>query len=79
MRWKAFPDLVINLEAKLSAWSMGAVRWRATGSSRDRYAGIEPTHAPVTLSGEAIMRFDNAGKVTELWVNDAKLSGSGRE
>ena len=74
-RWQALPDLVINLETKLSAWSMGAVRWRATGSLRERYADIEPTFAPVTLTGEAIIRFDQTGRVTELWVNDAKLSG----
>lgn len=70
-RWKAFPDLVMNLEAKLSAWSMGAVRWRATGSSRDRFAGIEPTQAPAVLTGEAIMHFNQAGKVTEIWINDS--------
>ena len=72
-RWQALPDLVINIEAKLSAWSMGAVRWRATGSLRQRYNEVEPTHAPVTLTGEAIMRFNQAGKVMEIWVNDSRL------
>ena len=72
-RWQALPDLVINLEAKLSAWSMGAVRWRATGSLRQRYNEVEPTHAPVTLTGETIMRFNQAGKVMEIWVNDSRL------
>lgn len=70
-RWKAFPDLVINLETKLSAWAMGAIRWRATGSLRQRYDGIEPTYSPVTLTGETILRFDQTGKVVELWVNDS--------
>ena len=69
-RWQALPDLIINLEAKLSAWSMAAIRWRATGSLRDRYAETEPTNAPVMQAGEAIMRFDNTGKVTELWIYD---------
>lgn len=72
-RWQALPDLVINLEAKLSAWSMGAVRWRATGSLRQRYDDIEPTQAPVTLTSETIMRFNQAGKVAEIWVNDSRL------
>ncbi len=72
-RWHALPDLVINLEAKLSAWSMGAVRWRATGSLRERYDDIEPTRAPVTLTGETILRFNQAGKVLEIWINDSGL------
>ena len=72
-RWQAFPDLVINLEAKLSAWSMGAMRWRATGSFRGPYDDIEPTQAPVTLTGEAILRFNQSGKVVEIWVNDSRL------
>lgn len=72
-RWNAIPDLVVHLEAKLSAWSMGAVRWRATGSLRERHADIEPIYAPVALSGETIMRFDNTGKVNEIWVNSEIL------
>ncbi|MCY4362521.1 MAG: DUF3604 domain-containing protein [Gammaproteobacteria bacterium] len=72
-RWQALPDLVISLEAKLSAWSMGAVRWRATGSFRERYDDIELTQAPVTLTGETILRFNQAGKVVEIWINDSGL------
>ena len=67
--WRAIPDLYMIPEAKLSAWSMGAIRWRATGSLRERYAGIEPTYAPIALSGEEIIRFDQTGKATEIWIN----------
>jgi predicted ester cyclase len=65
--WAAFPDLVINQEARLSAWSMGAIRWRGTGSQRGEWHRMPANWQPVELSGELILRFGGDGRIAELW------------
>jgi predicted ester cyclase len=65
--WEAFPDLVVSHEARLSAWSMGAVRWRGTGSRRGAWQDGPADWLPVLLSGEMIMRYGDDGRIVELW------------
>lgn len=67
--WSAFPDLQVTISAQLSAWSMGAIRWKALGSHRAIYRDRQPDMRPASLCGEAIMRFDRGGQVTELWLH----------
>ena len=67
--WSAFPDLVITVEEKMSAWSMIAIRWKASGSHRGKYRHIGASWKPIMLSGETILRFNELGKVTEMWMN----------
>jgi predicted ester cyclase len=69
--WGAYPDLVMQFEAKLSTWSMGAVRWRATGSRRQPYDAQPGDWQPVSKSGEMILRYSGAGAIAEIWLNDA--------
>jgi predicted ester cyclase len=72
-RWRAFPDIERALDAELSAWSYGAIRWRALASHRDDFGGLAASNRPVRLTGEAVMRFDASGKVVEIWINDAPV------
>ena len=74
--WEAFPDLHMDFVGKpMSAWSMGAFKWRALGSQRKPYAGRAATHRTVVnYSGELIARFDASAKIVELWLNEAPLS-----
>lgn len=71
--WKAFPDIVLNHEAQLSAWSMGAVRWRATGSRRAPWEGAPADWQPVLLTGEMILRYGSDGRIVELWTYRHKV------
>jgi len=71
--WNAFPDLRLTVNAPLSAWSMGAFRWRALGSQRKLYRGREPDLRPVSLQGECILRFNNQGRIVEIWLNAAPI------
>jgi hypothetical protein len=71
--WAAIPDLQLAVETRLSAWSMGALRWRALGSHRAAYRGREPDMRPVSLRGETIMRFDGVGHIVEIWINAEPL------
>jgi predicted ester cyclase len=66
--WTAIPDLVLHHDAVLSAWSMGAVRWRGTGSRRARYLGAPADWRPVRMQGESIMRFGPDGRIVEWWL-----------
>ncbi len=68
--WNAFPDLTRVDEAKLTAWSFGAVRWRALGSHRGDFDDHAASMQPALLKGEAIMKFDITGKISEIWIND---------
>jgi hypothetical protein len=68
--WVAMPDLVMRHEAKLSAWSLGASRWRATGSRRAAYDGQPGDWIPVQKSGEMILRFSGDARIVEIWIND---------
>jgi predicted ester cyclase len=72
--WLAFPDLTRTDEARLSAWSYGAVRWRALGSHRGTFNDKAATLRPVLLKGEWIMKFNSDGKITEIWTNDAPIA-----
>ncbi len=69
--WRAFPDLERQYDAVISAWSYGAVRWRALGSHRDSFGGETATLRPTKLTGEMIAKFDPDGRITEIWINDA--------
>ncbi len=67
--WAAFPDMQVTADTTLSVWSMGAIRWRAMGSHRGEFRGMAATLRPVTLRGEAILRFNPGGSITEAWIN----------
>ncbi|UCG73883.1 MAG: ester cyclase [Chromatiales bacterium] len=71
--WTAVPDLRLTVNAPLSAWSMGAFRWRALGSQRKLYRDREPDLRPVSLQGECILRFNNQGRIVEIWLNTAPI------
>lgn len=68
--WGAMPDLILRHEAMLSTWSMGASRWRATGSARAPYGGHPGDWQPIQMTGEMILRFSGDGQVAEVWIHD---------
>ena len=74
--WATFPDLQRVHETHLTAWSFGAVRWRALGFHRSAYGNIPPSMRPVFLRREAIMRFDANGDIAEIWIDDASAASA---
>jgi hypothetical protein len=52
---------------------MGAFRWRALGSQRGAFMGREPDMRPVRLQGECLLRFTDAGRIDEIWLNTAPV------
>ena len=71
--WAAMPDLVMRHETQLSTWSMGAVRWRGTGSRRAAFDGQAGDWAPIQMTGEMILRFSGDGRIAEIWLNDGPV------
>jgi predicted ester cyclase len=71
--WNAVPDLRLTIDSQMSAWSMGAFRWRALGSQRGAFMGREPDMRPVQLQGECLLRFTDAGRIDEIWLNTAPV------
>lgn len=67
--WIAMPDLILRHEAMLSTWSMGAARWRATGSRRAAHQGQPGDWLPIKIGGEMILRYSGAGLIEEAWFN----------
>ncbi len=71
--WAAVPDLQMTIHARLSAWSMAAFRWQALGSQRNAYRERDPHMRPVSLTGDWILRFDGAGRITEAWLDTSPI------
>ena len=67
---RAFPDLQTRVEDVVvdEAASKVAVRWSATGTNRERFLGIGPTHRRTALSGTEIIEVRD-GRVVRRWGN----------
>jgi N-hydroxyarylamine O-acetyltransferase len=65
---RAFPDLQARVEdvAIDEAAAKIAVRWSATGTNRERYLGVGPTHRRTALSGIEIIEVRD-GRIVRRW------------
>ncbi len=69
----AFPDQHIRIDHMIVEGDMVAGRLTGTGTQDGELMGIPPSHKPVTLSANFIVRFKE-GKIHEAWVEWDRLS-----
>jgi steroid delta-isomerase-like uncharacterized protein len=63
----AFPDLQWRIDLMLGEGDLVAARWTASGTHTGSWGTLEPTGKRAEFSGVNIFRFDEHGKVAEIW------------
>lgn len=63
----AMPDLVISVDDVFAQGDGVVTRWRARGTNTGELAGMPPTGRSVDVTGISIDRFDEDGKLVEVW------------
>ena len=64
---RAFPDARWRVDLVLGEDDFVAARWTATGTFTGKWGDVEPTGKVATFSGVNIYRFNQGGKVAEIW------------
>ena len=64
---RAFPDARWRVDLVLGEDDFVAARWTATGTFTGQWGDVEPTGKAATFSGVNIYRFNQGGKVAEIW------------
>lgn len=62
----AFPDVHYTLHDTITCGEKVTTRWTATATHRGSFAGIEPTHKAVTMTGITIFEVSD-GRIQALW------------
>lgn len=65
-QWSAFSDLEISEHFTVTQHDIGAVRWKARGTSTGTYLGQPPTGEPVEFTGLSMYRIED-GRIAEVW------------
>jgi steroid delta-isomerase-like uncharacterized protein len=63
----AFPDLEWRVDLVLGDRDLVAARWTASGTHTGSWGDLSPTGKRAVFSGVNIFRFDEDGKVAEIW------------
>ena len=66
-RRASFPDLRYHVVDVVVDADRAAVRWRATGTQRGQFGPVPATGRPVDYSGATFLRFDDAGRIADVW------------
>lgn len=66
-RRAAFPDLRYKLVDVVAAGDRVAVHWRAAGTQAGPFGPVPPTGQVVSYSGASFLRFDDAGRIVDVW------------
>jgi hypothetical protein len=66
-RRAAFPDLRYKIVDVVAAGDRVAVRWRAAGTQAGQFGPVPPTGQVVSYSGATFLRFDDAGRIVDVW------------
>ena len=61
-----FPDLHFTIEDMIAEGNEVVIHWKASGTHKGQFLGMQPTNRNATVSGTSINRIDN-GKITEQW------------
>jgi steroid delta-isomerase-like uncharacterized protein len=64
---RAFPDLEWRVDLVLGDRDLVAARWTASGTQTGSWADLPATGKRAVFSGVNIFRFDEGGKVVEIW------------
>jgi predicted ester cyclase len=68
--WRsAFPDLVVRADQVTGNGDNVDVRWSAHGSNKGTGKGLPGKGKPASIHGSSKFRFDNQGRIAEVWVN----------
>ena len=65
-QFASFPDMAFTIDAAIADGDLVAVRWSGTGTHEGAFLGVEPTGAPVMMTGINIYQID-CGKIVEGW------------
>jgi steroid delta-isomerase-like uncharacterized protein len=63
----AFPDLQWRVDLVLAEHDLVAARWTASGTHTGDWGDLAPTGKRAEFSGVNIFRFNDAGRVAEIW------------
>ncbi|MGC4787229.1 ester cyclase [Micromonospora sp. DT178] len=66
-RRAAFPDLRYKIVDVVAAGDRVAVHWRAAGTQAGPFGPVPPTGQVVSYSGASFLRFDDAGRIIDVW------------
>jgi predicted ester cyclase len=66
-RRASFPDQRYEVVEIVTSGDRAAVRWRATGTQGGQFGPVPATGRPVDYSGATFLRFDDAGRVADVW------------
>jgi predicted ester cyclase len=64
---EAFPDWQSSLSDTVVEGNKVAARWTVTGTHEAPFMGIAPTGARVRMEECGILRFDDQGRLAEIW------------
>ncbi len=68
--WRsAFPDVVMKANQVTANGNIVDVRWSARGTNKGRGKGLPGKGKPGKTQGTSKFRFDNDGKIAEVWVS----------
>lgn len=56
----AFPDLKTVIDETVVEGDRVAIRWHSTGTHRNPFLGVPPTHREIVVSGTTFAHFDGA-------------------
>jgi steroid delta-isomerase-like uncharacterized protein len=66
-RRASFPDLRYKIVDMVVDGDRAAVHWRAAGTQLGAFGPVPPTGQVVSYSGATFLRFDDAGKIADVW------------
>lgn len=66
MALAAFPDIQFTYDDEIAEGDKVVFRWTMTATHQGEFMGVPATGKPVTRTGAAIYRLDNA-RIAELW------------
>lgn len=66
-RRASFPDLRYKIVDLVVSGDRAAVHWRAAGTQLGQFGPVPPTGQVVSYSGATFLRFDDAGKIADVW------------
>jgi steroid delta-isomerase-like uncharacterized protein len=63
----AFPDLHVSIDDAFASGNEVVLRWNAEGTNDGELLGAPATHRHMQITGISIDRFDENGKIAEVW------------
>lgn len=71
--WKAFPNLIYQINQYANAWNQVGIAYSAIGTHLHDFYGYKPSEKykkPIKLTGEMVITFDLEGKIVDICIYD---------